>query len=248
MLCLSWANSRSLLSRRLPVGRGDLKAAASGCSDSGIAIVAGLLFLFSAILAYGQPRNSPTRVTVTVADENGKAVADAAVTISEPGLEAAHLWTDFAGNCTHALRQQKPYQIHAEKPGFYKADESESSKQSSVRVTLAHQQIVREQVNVTASTPGIDTEQVSDQMTLNTPEIVNIPYATSNDIRCLLPFNPGVVPDGTRTGARGRIGDVGDAGHAGWVRYSLADGRLAEPPRQHRCSALHRPREHALSG
>ena len=42
---------------------------------------------------------------------------------------------------------------------------------------------------------GIDTEQTSDKSTMNTPEIVNIPYPTSRDIRNLLPFNPGVVQD-----------------------------------------------------
>jgi len=30
---------------------------------------------------------------------------------------------------------------------------------------------------------------------MQTPEIVNVPYPTSRDIRNLLPFNPGVVPD-----------------------------------------------------
>ena len=32
---------------------------------------------------------------------------------------------------------------------------------------------------------------------MNTPEIVNVPYPTSRDIRNLLPFNPGVVADAT---------------------------------------------------
>jgi hypothetical protein len=170
MLCLSWAKQ----------------------------FVAGPLLLFCAILAMGQPQNSAARVTVTVVDENGEAIAGAAVTISEPGLEPEQLWTDFAGNCTYSLKHQKPYQLHVEKPGFYQSNESRlAPSEGSVKVVLAHEQIVREQVNVTASTAGIDIEQVSDQMTMNTPEIVDIPYETSRDIRYLLPFYPGVVQDTT---------------------------------------------------
>ena len=179
--------------------------------------VPGLLFLFCAALACGQPQSLRAPVTLTVVDENGQAVPGAQVTIAEPGMEPAHLWTDYAGMCNFALRQQKPYQVHVEKAGFYEADESGiDPSQSSVRVVLAHEQIVREQVNVTASTPGIDTQQVSDQSTMNTPEIVNIPYETSRDIRNLLPFNPGVVQDTT--------GQVHVAGSETWETLDTMDG------------------------
>jgi hypothetical protein len=71
-------------------------------------------------------------------------------------------------------------------------------------------------VNVTASAPGIDIQQVGDQSTMNTPEIVNIPYPTSHDIRNLLPFNPGVVPDAT--------GQVHVAGSETWETLDTLDG------------------------
>ena len=45
-----------------------------------------------------------------------------------------------------------------------------------------------QQVNVAAWVPGIDPEQVSDKFTMAMPEIINIPYPTSRDIRNLLPF------------------------------------------------------------
>jgi len=160
--------------------------------------VSGMLLFFCAILTDGQPQHPRASITITVVDENSVAVDRAQVTISESGQEPAHLWTDYAGNCAFALRQQNPYGIHVEKPGFYATDESEiRPNENSVKVVLAHEQIVREQVNVTASLPGIDTEQASDESTMNTPEIVNIPYQTSRDIRYLLPFNPGVVQDAT---------------------------------------------------
>jgi hypothetical protein len=160
----------------------------------------GLLLLFSCVaLASGQAKLSHPAVHVMVVDENGKVVPDAQVTISEPGSEPAHLSTDYAGGTTYTLRQEKPYQIFVSKPGFYETDESGiEASQSNVRVVLAHEQIVREQVNVSASAPGIDVEQISNQSTMNTAEIVNIPYPTSRDIRRLLPFNPGVIADATQ--------------------------------------------------
>ncbi len=199
--------------------------------DCATRAVAGLLLLFCAALAANQPSNSSaqvihpsdkdqslgTPVTVTVVDENGQAVSGAQVTITEPGIAPAQLWTDYAGNCSYALRQPEPYRMAVEKPGFYEADESGiDPSESSVKVVLAHEQIVREQVNVTASTPGIDTQQVSDQSTMNTPEIVNIPYPTSRDIRNLLPFFPGVVQDATE--------QVHVAGSETWETLDTMDG------------------------
>ena len=178
---------------------------------------AGLLLLLGAAIAGGQPEAANSPVTISVADENGAAVAGARVTIVEPGTEPAQLWTDYAGNCRYTLRQREPYEIAVEKAGFYKADESGiDPNQSSVKVELEHEQIVREQVNVTASAPGIDIQQVGDQSTMNTPEIVNIPYPTSHDIRNLLPFNPGVVPDAT--------GQIHVAGSETWETLDTMDG------------------------
>ena len=175
----------------------------------------------------GQQEAVGAHVTVTVVDENGHAVEGAQVTIAEPGMAPAQLWTDYAGSCRYTVRQREPYQIAVEKAGFYKAEASGTGRnqnsvdengvgQGSLRVVIAHEQIVREQVNVTASTPGIDTQQISDQSTMNTPEIVNIPYPTSHDIRNLLQFNPGVVPDAT--------GQVHVAGSETWETLDTMDG------------------------
>ncbi len=118
--------------------------------------------------------------------------------ILEPGLTNVLLWTDYGGHWRFFPRQEAPYQICAPKPGIYQAVASEMDvRLNTVRVVLKHEQIVEEQVNVTSWVPGIDPEQTADEITMNTPEIVNIPYQTSRDIRYLLPFNPGVVPDAT---------------------------------------------------
>jgi hypothetical protein len=135
-------------------------------------------------------------VTLTVVDENGVAIPGAAVTIHQPGKPPLQLRTDYAGRCFYHLQESAPYAVNAAKPNFYQAQRTNvDSASSSVRIVMAHEQIVQEQVNVTASTPGIDTQQVSEQHIMNTPEIVNIPYQTSRDIRYLLSFYPGVVQD-----------------------------------------------------
>ena len=84
------------------------------------------------------------------------------------------------------------------------------------RIVLNHEQMVLQQVKVTASVPGIDTEQTSDKSTMNLPEIVSIPYTTSRDIRNLLPFYPGVIQDAT--------GQVHVVGSETWATLDTLDG------------------------
>ncbi len=176
-----------------------------------------LLLLFCAVLAGAQPPAVRAPVLLTAIDENGLPVAGAQVTILEPGLAAVQLWTDFAGHCFFILHQDAPYQIRAQKPGFYQTVESDvDACSNSLRVVLTHEQIVVERVNVTASVPGIDIGQASGNSIMNTPEVVNVPYPTSRDIRNLLPFNPGVVQDAA--------GQVHVAGSQTWATLDTMDG------------------------
>jgi len=182
-----------------------------------------LLLFFCIALAHGQPPAARAPVLLTVVDENGVAVSGAQVIVLEPGLAAVRSWTDYGGHCAYMPRQSAPYQIRVEKPGFYQAVGSEvDARLDSVRVVLNHEEIVVQQVNVTASVPGIDTEQTSDKNAMNTPEVVNIPYPTSRDIRNLLPFNPGIVPDAT--------GQVHVAGSQTWETLDLIDGLDVRSP------------------
>ena len=132
--------------------------------------------------------------------------------------EAAGRTADSAtGYCEFTLRQNAPYDILSSKPGYYQNELRElDTNTAPVRITLTHEQIVREEVNVTDSSPGIDVEQIADQYVLNAPEIVNVPYQTSRDIRNLLPFNPGVVADAS--------GQVHVAGSETWATLDEIDG------------------------
>jgi hypothetical protein len=162
-----------------------------------------LLTLWAAGGAQGQTAHAPapvppTQIAVTVADENGLAVAQAQVTVEQAGHPAVRMVTDYAGRCWWTPRQTGVYSLHVNKPGFYQAAKSDIETDArTVHVVLTHEQLVQQEVSVTASAPGIDPQQVSDRASMNVPEIVNVPFPTNNDIRNLLPFTPGVIQDET---------------------------------------------------
>lgn len=180
-------------------------------------IVFGFVLVCSWVLASGQVPVRGVSVTLTVTDEDGLPVSGAQITLSQPGHAPIQLHTDFAGRCVYLLKSHTPYRIQVQKPGFYQAaaEETEATRQT-IEVKLSHEQVVRQEVDVVSSTTGIDPEQTSDKSTFNTPEIVNIPYQTSRDIRNLLPFTPGVVQDGT--------GQIHIAGSETYATLDLLDG------------------------
>jgi carboxypeptidase family protein len=180
-------------------------------------MVLGVVLLCSVIRAGGQVPARRPAITLTVVDEDGLPVPGAQITVSEPGRGAVRLETDYAGRCTFTLASASTYQLQIQKPGFYQLSENQAdAHRQTIEVSLAHEQVVRQEVNVVSSTAGIDTEQTSDKSTFNTAEIVNIPYPTSRDIRNLLPFTPGVVQDGT--------GQIHVAGSETYATVDLLDG------------------------
>lgn len=176
-----------------------------------------LLLIFLTCIPALPQSPAARRVTLTVADENSLPVPDASVTISAAGQPTLRLQTDYAGRCAFTWPSGVPYQLRVEKAGFYQALEpNPDTHADSIEITLAHQQIVQQQVTVTASNPGIDPEQTSDNKLLSLPEIVNIPYPTSRDIRNLLPFIPGIVQD--------NAGQLHVAGSESYATLDLLDG------------------------
>jgi hypothetical protein len=163
------------------------------------------------------PQANSNLVVLTVVDQNGVIVPAAQVTIEEPGHPPLRLTTDYAGRCSWTPRQQHPYKLRIEKPGFYQTTaENVDPAQKTLRIALARVELIQQQVDVHASAPGIDTEQVSDQKTMDVPEIVNVPFPTNIDIRNLLPFTPGVVADSS--------GQVHVAGGETWMTLDTIDG------------------------
>ena len=190
--------------------------------QTGIVALAVLLTICAAATAQiphppEHPSANPKTITLTVVDQNSVVVPAAQVTIDEPAQPALHIATDYAGRCTFVPRQSQPYKIRIEKPGFYLSTSADlDPQQTTLRIVLARVELIQQQVNVSASAPTIDTEQVSDQKALDVPEIVNIPYPTNIDIRGILPFTPGVVADSS--------GQVHVAGGETWMSLDTLDG------------------------
>jgi hypothetical protein len=176
------------------------------------------LFLLGCIVsAAGQTSAVSAPIRFTVVNEDGVAVSGAQLILQEPGHGEVRLSTDYAGHGELLLQGTEPYRLRIEKPGFYESVMNQADPLvRDVRVVLNHEQMVLQQVSVTASVPGIDPEQASNKLTMNLPEIINVPYPTSRDIRNLLPFYPGLVKDAT--------GQVHVAGSETWATLDMLDG------------------------
>ena len=160
---------------------------------------------------------SQTHISLRVVDENGVPVPDAVVLLHSPSAAAITLRTDYLGRARFVPSSTELYSLHVEKPGFYVSNSTDVDLATDSQFVLTHQQQIQEQVNVIGSPPVIDPEQTSDASRMQTPEIVNIPFPTSRDIRNLLPFNPGVVPDPNTV-------QVHVAGSETWQTQNLLDG------------------------
>jgi hypothetical protein len=134
---------------------------------------------------------------VTVADENGVAVASARVTLIAVGGAIAKGETDFAGRRQFLELSPGHYEIVVEKEGFYAVHATAGlggGETQTLEITLPNQQEYRESVKVTESPPAIDPEQTAATETLKSREVINVPYSTTRDIRNSFSLLPGVLP------------------------------------------------------
>ena len=130
---------------------------------------------------------------LTVTDENGNAVPGAIAQLQGPA--SLHCETDHAGRCSFRAPAGS-YRLIMNKSGFYTLSTNlRLPEVSHLDLTLAHTQEIKESVEVVASTPQIDPAQVANTQSLDTQEIIDIPYPTTRDIREALPLIPGVVRD-----------------------------------------------------
>jgi hypothetical protein len=166
--------------------------------------------------ATAQSNANGVRIALSVVDENGAAVAGARVVLEEPGSAPQRIATDYGGHAAFVLRGTAPYMLHVQKDGFYPVDMKDTDLLArEVRVEIAHQQMLAQQVSVSAAAAEIDPTQASDKLTMALPEIINLPYPTSRDIRNLLAFFPGVVQDAS--------GEVHVDGSETWATLDTLD-------------------------
>jgi|HubBroStandDraft_1064217.scaffolds.fasta_scaffold03462_5 hypothetical protein len=138
------------------------------------------------------------KLTVTVTDENGVAVASARVQLQAPPPSIPlRCQTDFAGRCEFPDVPSGAYDLRVEKSGFYAVVQPDVRLgiTANVDVTVRHQQGAHEVVDVVESPPAIDPAQIPAKEELTGDEIVDIPYPGPHDYRNSLTFMPGVTPD-----------------------------------------------------
>jgi len=140
---------------------------------------------------------------VTAVDENAVAVPSARVNLTAtartgaPAHATRRCETDYAGRCEFDSLEAGPYQLRAEKEGFYALiqDNVKVGENESLEITLNHQQEFVQHVDVVYSPPAIDPAQAASSEGLTSREIIDLPYAVTRDIRYALPMLPGVLQD-----------------------------------------------------
>jgi hypothetical protein len=184
---------------------------------AGVALFYGSLLLTLAIAAVAQTTPRTARVSVIVRDENKVPVAGVQVRLSSAEVYTK-CETDKTGRCNLPSLPVGTYALQAQRDGFYlvRQPDVDTSESSLIELTMRHLQEVKETVNVTESQNGIDPSQTASSETMNSSQILNIPYPTTRDIRNLLRFNPGVVLD--------NFGNIHVAGGQSYQTLDVLDG------------------------
>ncbi len=158
---------------------------------------------------------------VSVADENGAAVPGVSITLA--GAPGSSCTTDAAGRC-HLSAEPGPFDLIGSKPGYYQSTLRglNVAQTDHVHVTLSHTQEVKESVEVRESPPEVDPQQVAATRSIDSTEIINIPFPVTRDIRQALPYIPGVVRDNS--------GQIHVAGAETYQTLTLLDGFLVSDP------------------
>ncbi len=163
------------------------------------------------------PQVNANSIVFMVVDENGLAVSGAQIVVSQADQPPVRLATDYAGHASWAPARPGVFSVAVSIPGYYETSARDlDTEDKIVKLALSHEQLIQQQVDVTASVPGIDPEEISNRTTMTTQEIVNIPYPTYRDIRNVLPFTPGVVADS--------LGQIHAAGGNTWMTLDILDG------------------------
>ncbi len=154
------------------------------------------LLITLALLSTAAAQSAPAPI-IAVTDENGVAVSSARVTLQSPSQPAVRCQTDFTGRCPFPALPAGAYQLRVEKEGFYALVEPnvQLTPGSTIEVAIAHQQEIREVVDVRESPPAIDPAQIAAEETISGLDVINIIFPTTHDYRNALNFIPGVVED-----------------------------------------------------
>jgi hypothetical protein len=170
-----------------------------------------LLLVLPAISAAAAPQSIILRGSV--ADEDGKPVADLEVRIQASAGEVSTVYTDVAGMFEYSAAAAGEYRLSFSKSGFFRLDNqpvrlSEGVNEGSF--TVHHEREIHEEVEVYSSSESIRPLDTSHSEDLIAREIRDIPVSSTHDLRSSLQTLPEVIRD--QTGqlhiAGGRVGEI----------------------------------------
>jgi hypothetical protein len=139
-----------------------------------------------------------------VVDENGAPVQGVRISASpaaipQPGAQKAteSATSDAAGLFRLDVPAEGEYQVHAEHEGFFVFSNvaADLNADAPIEIHMSRLKELAESVDVNYSPPVIDPEQTADTKHLHSPEILNIPYPSTQDYRSALPLMSGAVQD-----------------------------------------------------
>jgi outer membrane receptor protein involved in Fe transport len=134
-----------------------------------------------------------TPLIIRVKDENGAPVASAKVYLyAEGDRQVAVRETDFAGRVAITGVAPGLYQLRVEKQRFYSAklERVELGKAENLEITLAHEQEIRESVDVSSAAPTIDHARTAAVDEIGAREIMTLPYPRKRDFRNMVAYLP----------------------------------------------------------
>jgi hypothetical protein len=165
-----------------------------------------------------------------VEDEDNAPVAGAAISLRSAGQPSAptptiQAETDVAGGFQLTVPQPGPYLITVSKTGFFALTDRAvdvATGAPEIAMVLNHIRNTSQSVNVSAAPSPIDTEETDAKRTLTGPQIFEVPYPSTHDLRNALTLMPGVVE-----GPGGNLHFNGGAENQ--VQYMLNGFNISDP-------------------
>jgi hypothetical protein len=157
-----------------------------------------------ASLAHQQPSSGPAlargepSLAVKVLSEDGVPVDSAQIILTQASTSRIFkAETDYSGRFTFTELQPGLYKLQVAKEGFYTtaAPEVHVGETKSVKVALDHERKLTKSVKVVYTPPLLDPSETASQSSLNSREIIDLPYPVPRDVRYALALLPGVVQD-----------------------------------------------------
>lgn len=205
--------------------------------------VIAILVLHSVLIAAGIQAAESADCTGLVLDENGVPVGAAQVKLEDAAGIAHRTETDGTGRFTLHNLPPGDYKAEVRKEGFFVlTGQAVALRAGANEVTLVlnHEQEIHEQVQVTAPSNEIDTQDTSERSSLSARDIRDIPVPNSHILQDSLVALPEIVQDnrnnlhvaGARSGDTQYLLDgfeIGDpAGGALTSRFNVDAARAAE--------------------